>query len=423
MPHAASGPPPATHVGYLVSRFPSLTETFVLRELDAVAADGRVRVSLLSLFPPLDRTTQPGAAPWLPGLHRPGPAAVAGATLRLLRRRPTALAGILLRVLRDHGRDPRVLVKALVTATVAVAHAERVRDAGIEHLHAHFAAMPALAAWTVHRLTGIPYSVTPHAHDIFVHRLGLRRRLAAASFVVAISGFHRTVLARLGARPERLPLVPMGIDLGEHVYAPRERARDRPPTLLMVSSFRAYKGHRVLVEALADPRLRSVRAELVGAGPLEQEIRRRVREAGLEGRVRFAGPLPAAGVRARIAAADVLVQPSLIGPDGDTEGLPTTLVEGAACGIALVATRVAGVPDLVREGVTGMLAEPDDPRSLADALVRSLAQDDAELERTRRAAREHVEQHHDGRRAARALVDWFLAGTAIGAPGGPAPHA
>nr|WP_282600203.1 glycosyltransferase [Patulibacter sp. SYSU D01012] len=208
----------------------------------------------------------------------------------------------------------------------------------------------------------------------------------------------------------------MGLDLGEHAYAPPPRDRSRPPRLLMVSSFKAYKGHRYLLDALAtDSRLADVRLELVGAGPLRGAVEAQARAAGLDGRVTFAGPQPAAEVLRRLRAADVLVQPSVVQADGDTEGLPTTLVEGAACGVALVATAVAGVPDLVRDGETGALAPPADAGALADALVRVLDADDAALDAMRRAARRHVERHHDAGRAAAQLVDRFVA--AVGGAG------
>jgi glycosyltransferase involved in cell wall biosynthesis len=407
---APARPQAAPRVGYLVSRFPSLTETFVLRELQAVEADGGVRLSLMSLFPPLDRTTQPAAEAWIPRRHRPGPAAIARALLGWLVRRPVRTAGTLGRVVLDHRRRPRVLLKALVTTGVGLAQAAHVRRSGVEHVHAHFAAMPALAAWTIHRLTGATYSVTPHAHDVFIHQEGLRTRLSGASFVVAISTFHRELLARHGADPARLPVIGMGIDLREHAYRPPSRDRARPPRLLMVSSFKEYKGHRYLVEALAqEPRLADARLELVGTGPLRAAVEEQVRGLGLADRVTFAGPQPAAAVLARLRDADVLVQPSVVQADGDTEGLPTTLVEGAACGVSLVATRVAGVPDLVRDGETGALAEPRDARGLADALLRVLDLDDAALERMRGAARAHVEEHHDATRAAATLVAWFRA--------------
>lgn len=400
-------------VGYVVSRFPSLTETFVLRELDAVAADPRVEVSLVSLFPPLDATVHPAAEPWIARRHRPLPRQVVAAAVWWTVRRPGRSAAIVGRTVRDHGRRPRVLAKALATTLVATALARHVRRERIDHLHAHFAAMPAQAAWTVSRLTGVTYSVTAHAHDVFIHRLGLRTRLRDAGFVVAISDFHRTLLATLGADPERTPTIRMGIDVDAFAYEPRVRSAGEPPHVVMVSSFREYKGHRYLIEALtADAALGDVTVELIGTGELESAVRAQVAAAGIGARVRFAGPLPEAAVRERLRHADALVQPSVVARNGDTEGLPTTLVEAAACGVTLVATRVAGVPDLVRDGVTGVLAEPGDADALAAALRRALEADPAETARIRGAARRRVETHHDAQRNARELVAWCeLAGS------------
>ncbi|MFA4928597.1 MAG: glycosyltransferase [Patulibacter sp.] len=396
-------------VAYVVSRFPSLTETFVLRELQAVDADPRVEVALVSLFRPLDATVHPAAEPWIARRHRPSARQVVAAAGWWAVRRPLRSGAILVRTVRDHGRRPRVLAKALATTVVATALARHVARERIDHLHAHFATMPAQAAWTVARLTGVGYSVTAHAHDVFIHRLGLRTRLGDAAFVVAISDFHRTLLTEAGSDPDRTPTVRMGIDPRAYPYRPRVRPEGEPPHVVLVSSFREYKGHRFLIEAIAgDPALRDVTVELIGTGELEPEVRAQVTGAGLDGRVRFAGPLPETAVRERLRHADVLVQPSVIARNGDTEGLPTTLVEAAACGVTLVATRVAGVPDLVRDGVTGMLAEPGDVAGLADALRRAIDADSATVERIRRAARQRVESHHDGDRNARELVDWFV---------------
>lgn len=394
-------------IGYVVSRFPSLTETFVLRELDAVAASPGVEVALVSLFRPLDATVHPAAEPWIARRHRPTPRQVVAAVGWWAVRRPLRSAAIVARTVRDHGRDPRVLAKALATTVVATALARHVQRERIDHLHAHFAAMPAQAAWTVGRLTGVTYSVTAHAHDVFIHRLGLRTRLQDAAFTVAISDFHRSLLTTLGADPQRTPTIRMGIDVDAYAYCPRTRAADDRPHVVMVSSFREYKGHRFLIDALAsDPALRDVTLELIGAGELEPVVRAQVAAAGLEDRVRFAGPQPEATVRERLRHADVLVQPSVVARNGDTEGLPTTLVEAAACGTTLVATRVAGVPDLVRDGVTGVLAAPGDAADLGAALRRALDADPADTARLRAAARKRVETHHDGRRNARELVAW-----------------
>lgn len=399
---------PAVRVGYLVSRFPALTETFILRELEGVDAQPGVEIVLMSLYPTPDRTVHADAERWVPRRFLPTTRVALGAVGRWTVRRPLRTTAIWARVVRDHAGDPVVLAKALLTTALGFAHAEHVERERVGHVHAHFAAIPAQAAWTVRRLTDVPYSVVAHAHDVFSHQSGLGTRLRAARFVVAISRYHRMFLMHFGARPGSTPLLPLGIDLDVYAFRPRSIPREGPVDALLVSSFREYKGHRYLVEALAtEPRLARLRVELIGQGPLREDVERLARERGVADRLTFAGPQPQERVLGRLAEAHLLLQPSTIEADGHTEGLPTTLVEAAASGATMVASRVTGVPDLVREGETGFLAEPADARSLADALVRALEHPDPQA--LQRAARAHVEEFHDLRRVSAELARRFAA--------------
>jgi glycosyltransferase involved in cell wall biosynthesis len=408
MPDRAPAPGADLRVGYLVSRFPALTETFVLRELQGVDARPGVSVALMSLFPTPDRTVHADAIPWVPRRFLPTPRGAAVSVARWTVRRPLRSAAIWGRTLWEHREHPAILGKALATTALGFAHAEHVEREGVAHVHAHFAALSAQAAWTIHRLTGVSYSVVAHAHDVFSHQAGLRTRLRAAAFVIAISRYHRMFLLHFGARPERTPLLPLGLDLTRYAFVPRTIPADGPVDVLFVSSFREYKGHRFLVEALAlEPRLSRVRVQLVGQGPLRDDVERLARDLGVADRVVVAGPLPQEEVLGRLGTAHVLVQPSTVEADGHTEGLPTTLVEAAACGATMVASRVTGVPDLVREGETGFLAEPGDARSLADALLRALEHPDPRA--LQATARAHVEEWHDQDRVAATLAAWFAA--------------
>jgi glycosyltransferase involved in cell wall biosynthesis len=389
-----------------VSRFPLLTETFILREVEAVDARPDATVTLMSLFPAPDGPSHPAAAPWVRRLHRPTPLGALRSVARWLARRPARTVGTWLRVLRDHGGHPVVLAKAVVTTALAFELAEHVEREGVEHVHAHFAWLPALSAWTIHRLTAVPYSTTAHAHDVFSHQAGLRTRLRAAAFVVAISRYHRMFLMHFGARAERLHLAPLGLDLRRYRFRERRLPPEGPVDVLFVSSLREYKGHRVLFHALArDPRLARLQVELVGDGVLRGELERLAGQLGVAGQVTFAGSRTQDYVLERLGEAQLLVQPSVVEDDGHTEGLPTTLVEAAASGVTMVASRVTGVPDLVREGETGFLAETGDAEDLAAALVRVLEHGDPTV--LQRRARQHVEAWHDLDRVVDRLVGWF----------------
>lgn len=396
-------------VAYLVSRFPSVSETFVRRELDAVTRTGAVDVELHALFPAVDEgVVHPEAAAWVQRLRRAGPREGVAALAWWLVRRPLRTLSVLAAVTAGYVRVPRVLPRALATVPLAAAHARRARRERVDHVHAHFATYPALAAWIVWRLTGTPYSFTAHAHDLFVHQAMLARKAADAAFVVAISEFNRRfLLERAGARRPDVHVVHCGVDARRFPF--RVRRPGGEPRIACVAALRPYKGHSVLLRALAGAPapLDRARLELVGDGPLRGQLEQEAARLGLADRVRFHGSLPEPSVAAVLADADAFALPSVIARDGDMEGIPVALMEALAAGLPAVATRQSGVPELVRDGATGYLAEPGDVESLRDALRRALSEPDPDA----RAAhgRALVENEFDQDRSARRLVELLRA--------------
>jgi colanic acid/amylovoran biosynthesis glycosyltransferase len=387
-------------VAYLVSRFPSVSETFVVRELDAVAATGAVELELHSLFPAhREGVVHPAAVPWTERVQRPGVLEGVAALGRWLLERPLRTLGVIAEVTAGYASVPRVLPRALATIPLAAAHARRLR--GVDHVHAHFATYPALAAWIVHRLAGTPYSFTAHAHDLFVHQAMLGRKAGDAAFVIAISEFNRSfVIGHSGRRRPDVQVVHCGVDQERFEF--RVRAAGDPPRLACVAALRAPKGHSVLLAAMVGGR---EHLDLVGDGPLRASLEAEVERLGLADRVRFHGSLPEHAVADVLSRADAFVLPSVIAPDGDMEGIPVALMEALAAGLPAVATRHSGVPELIRDGHTGYLAEPGDVESLRAAIGRALTEPEPEA----RAAegRALVEREFDQHRSARRLVELF----------------
>jgi len=387
----------------------------MVRELNAVASDPRIDCELLSLFPPMKKTAtaHPAAQRWLAKLRRPRPASAMMALAWWLRRSPSALLGAIALVVGGYARHPTLLGRALATVPVAAAHARALIELRVDHMHAHTATYPLLAAWLCHRLTGVPYSFTAHAHDIFVDQSLLRRRLADASFAVAISDFNRGFLAAYGGdRTSPVHVVRCGIDLSAYRFRPRTPRPTGTVRALCVAGLKDYKGHPVLLEALAtsDPALQRVELDLVGDGPDRQPLERLVASLGLASRVRFHGALPEPAVTDLLDRADLFVLPSVITPNGTAEGLPVVLMEALAAGVPVVATRVSGVPELIRHRETGLLVEPGDPAELGRAITALLASP-AAARRFAEAGRSFVERNHDGERSAAQLVRLFLGGS------------
>jgi glycosyltransferase involved in cell wall biosynthesis len=396
-------------IAYLVSWFPAITETFILDEVRDLRARG-VEVEVLPLF---GRRGGDVHAGWrelsaCTHYHRTFSFELAAAQLHWLRRRPGALLRLWGEALRLSAGSRKLLVRAPLVLLKAALLARRVEAMGARHVHAHWATHPTLAAWAVRALTGTGYSFTAHAHDLYVDRAMLREKAEAARFVVTISEFNRALLAQeCGAEIARkVHVVRCGVDVG--AFAPLRRRRPARPIFVCVASLREYKGHAVLLEAvrLLRARVPELRVVLVGDGELRSAIEARIARDGLAEHVELRGALPHQEIPAVLAEATAMVLPSVTSRDGQMEGIPVALMEAMAAGVPVVATRLSGIPELVRDGESGLLVPERDAAALAAALER-LAGDPALAARLADGGRRAVREGFDRARNVATLAALF----------------
>lgn len=436
----AGGDPPL-HVAYVMSRFPKVTETFVLNEILAVEAAG-ARVDVYPLLRERATILQPGAADLVARARYLGflSPAILASQAWWLARRPRAYLGAARTIIRDGWGSPWFVLGGLAILPKVAHAARRMVADGVTHVHCHFANHPATAGLIVHRLTGLPFSFTAHGSDIHLDRHLLCRKVDEAAFVVAVARSNVEVIAREcgAAAPGRITVLRCGVDLGR--FRPAERdagpaaaagaggpggsslaggAGARPgggPRLdvVAVGTLHEVKGQSYLVEAIR--RLAAanvdVRCELIGDGPDRAALEAQVRASALEERVRLVGVLPHDRLAERLRAADVLVAASVPSSDGRREGLPVVLMEAMASGLAVVASNLSGIPELVEDGVTGLLTPPGDPAAICDALER-LARDPELRSRLAGAGLARVREEYDQASIARRLVASFRAGRAV----------
>ncbi|HEX2577158.1 MAG TPA: glycosyltransferase [Aquihabitans sp.] len=404
--------PTGPRVAYVVSRFPRLTETFVVDEAAAVRRAG-ARLELHPLHQERATVVQPAAEALAPVVHhhRLLERGVLASQVGALREAPAAYLGAAASVVRHNLGSRRLLVGAVAAFPLAVHLARRFRADGVEHVHAHFATHPAAVAYVVHRLTGIPFSFTAHGSDLHRDRHMLAEKVRHAAFVVAISEHNRqVVLDECGTEvADRVLVVRCGVDRSRFARrAARSRRPGDPLRVCCVGTLHEVKGQTHLVEAARRLTAAGVDVELtfVGDGPDREALGDQAAAAGLADRVRFTGPLVQPEVREVLEGADVLVAPSVPTADGRREGLPVVILEAMATGVPVVASRLSGIPEAVVDGRTGLLAAPGDVDGLVDAIGR-LAADPTLGERLADGAADLVAREYDVDASAGRLVGLF----------------
>lgn len=393
-------------VAYIVLRFPTLSETFVVREINALRARGW-QVDIFPLWrdhPEHIHADVPALEPFVHWAHPLHPATFA-ATMRMLIRRPKPYLSSLGLILREIPRRPKRALKSLGLFPIMVRMAAELEDSHTRHVHAHFASYPTLAALVIQRLTGISYSFTAHAFDLYVDPSHLATKVAEANFIVTISEYNHRLLQPLADGQTPVHVVHCGVDVPDRLPEQRPCSRE----ILCVGRLEEKKGQRYLIEAcrILRDRGQAFHCTIVGSGPERERLERQIADAGLGEYVELTGPLTAEYVQERLAAAEVFALPSVVTRNGNAEGIPVALMEAMAAGVPVISTRTTGIPELVIDGQTGLLVEPRDASALAEAIEHVL--DDAELaERLRQSAFEKVRADFRLDENARAIEDHLL---------------
>jgi glycosyltransferase involved in cell wall biosynthesis len=294
---------------------------------------------------------------------------------------------------------------------VACHWAGTLRKETVSHVHSQWihsgGTVAMYGAWLMDR----PFSFTGHASDLFRERAALADKIARAAFIICISEFHRQFYIENGADPDKLRIAYCGIDTTHFTPNRRVRAPGEPVHILSSGRLVEKKGFADLIRACAILRDRGFpfRCTIAGSGPDEAELRAQIAQAGLEDLVTLTGQaLKQEDIPDFMATGDVYTLPCVWASDNDVDGLPQMLMEAMACGLPAVSTRLVGIPDLIRDGETGLLVAPNDPQALADALMRMEA-DESLADDLSKAGYRHLVDIFDLDRCLDPLLEEFSA--------------
>jgi colanic acid/amylovoran biosynthesis glycosyltransferase len=391
---------PGPRVAYLLLWFPEPSQTFVLDEVNTLVRLG-LDVRVYTLYGARPAAAVAGMAKVLAPVQRLGTAALARLVrdwLRLSRTWGPEAAGFWRRVAMRRWRSLETGGEALWAALAGVHLAGLLTADGIDHIHAPWANGPATAAWVASGLSGIPFSFSARAHDLYPPDGALEEKMAAARFIRTNARVNQRYLADLcPSLAGKVVNIYNGVSLAGPA-GPRPPARP-PFHLLALGRLVPKKGFPILLRAcrLLSAQGLDFHLTLAGDGPDRRQIREFIQRQGLADRVSLPGTVPHRQVARLMAAADLLVMPSLIAPSGDRDGIPNVILEALLWEVPVVGTAVAGIPEVIKDGDTGWLTTPGDPEPLARAVAAALT-DPGEARRRAEQGRALVTREFDSRR-------------------------
>lgn len=362
-------------VAYLMSRFPHLPETFILREMNELA-DQDWNLALYPLICQNQPIIHEEAKRWTKKANCTPffSFEILLAVLKFLFSDLKEFLFIFVSVLSENINNPRFLIRSLAFFPKAVSLAERMKKDNIQHIHAHYATYPALAAWIIHRLTDIPYSVTVHAHDIFESKSMLATKLRDARFIIAISKYNRDYLIHnLGVWiAEKIHVIHCGIRAGDYSHLPVDQLPGDNFQIIHIGSLEPYKGQKCLIQAcdILKREKIPINLQIIGMGIEKKNLERMIAHYQLTDNVELLGPKTQEEIAKILPTGHCYVQPSIITEQGTMEGIPVSLMEAMACGVPVIASAISGIPELIQDGYSGYLVPPGDPEALAAAFKR-----------------------------------------------------
>jgi len=353
-------------VGYVVKRYPRYSETFIVNEILAHEKAG-LSLDIFALRQSSDT-------------HFQDTIAKVRAPVTYLPASNVLSAGEFWRELMATIKDLPGSVSGLNAARNEVARdvyqaallALQVQEKGITHLHAHFATSTTTVARLAALFSGITYSFTAHAKDIFhesVNHHDLLQKIQDASSVITVSDYNVDFLQdKFGHAASKVQRIYNGLDLSRLLYSD---PKNRPPRIVAVGRLIEKKGFSDLIAACAELQQSNINFEchIIGGGPLEDSLNKDILKYNLQDKVKTLGPRPQREVIASLQQAAVFAAPCVVGADGNRDGLPTVLLEAMALGAPCISTDVTGIPEAIKHNQTGLIVPQKNALELARGLT------------------------------------------------------
>lgn len=363
-------------VAYLAPEFPSLSTTFIYNEALQLEATG-VDVCPYSVHIPFSNVEDAhvqSIKKRTAYLYSKSILKVLSAHLSLLFSEPKRYfytLSLLVSDMFEVGFFSRVGIGLFYRFFYAAWLANDMKNNGCEHLHIHFAHVPADIGMYASNLAGISFSITAHANDLFDKAWLLRTKVTRSSFFATISNYNKQFLISKGADKNKVKVIRCGVS---EVLFNGNHIEKKSNMIGVVCRLVEKKGIDTLISAtkiLVDRGV-SINVKIHGSGPLENDLREMVHALRLQNNIEFLGAISHEEVATFIQSLKAFVLPCKVDKNGDVDGIPVVLMESMAIGVPVISTEVSGIPELIENGVSGLICPPDDPIALSHSILQIL---------------------------------------------------
>ncbi len=404
-------------IAYLAPEIPGPSSTFVYNEIFSLESKQNIKVVPFSVHRPVLTDKALPEVKELASrthyLYGQSLGKILISNVLFLLKSPVAFIKALMACLSDVFRSlksPKLSVGICYRFLMGVFLAKQLIDKQVRHLHIHFAHVPTDIGMYASLASGVPFSVTSHANDIFERGWLIKQKVDRSAFFATISEFNVRWLNRYSVNANKLKVIRCGVDSA--LFSPRrDKTKSAPVVFGFLGRLVEKKGAEVLIAAckhLESQGVKSFRVELVGDGPLENDLKLQVKHLELDGYVNFLGALPHAEISPWLSQLDYFVLPCVKDTQGDMDGIPVALMEAMLTGIPVISTNVSGIPELVIANETGLVTKTRDSKHLSLILQQAI-DEPVDLVDTRNAnAVELVRSEYDLHSNAKKLADLML---------------
>jgi len=354
-------------IAYIMSRFPLLSETFILREMDEVESQGG-EITLYPIICQNQEVIHEEAKKWMTRRNCVPffSMEILAANLKALFGKPILYISTLAKVLYWNLPSPKFLLRTLLLFPKAVLTAEKIKQEDVHHIHCHYATHPALIAYIIKQFTGIPYSITIHSHDIYDNHVMLKQKLWDAEQLITISQFNVGYMENLLGDwiRSKTQVIHCGITPSNFIAKPNS-SKGSPFVILQIGSLHWKKGQTDLIKAakLLSEKITNFSIQIIGEGSERDKLEAMIDALGVQDHVKLLGAKSQQEVRDILPTADCYIQSSI------SEGIPVSIMEALTCQLPVIATSITGIPEIVIDNETGYLVPPNNPEALAKAIL------------------------------------------------------